>query len=345
MKAHRRLFLFVVFLSACVTAFAGDQPPLKVLFIGNSYTYVNDLPSLIVGLADSADGRKIETDGHLVGGCTLEQHVKDRKAIDKIRVKRWDAVVLQEHSLQPIINRESMYKHARILDGEIKTQGAKTIFYLTWARQNLPEMLYGSASAKPPESLEYPKAMYRISGAAETIDFDAWCKRESNGLAWGLNGAYSGIAKELGATVAPVGVAWTRALATDPTLVLHQADRSHPNLKGSYLAACVFYATLLDRSPVGLPGELRKGGRLLVNGVNGKRDRSDIGNRGKQTWAVTSRWPPRPAARCPADPASGTPIPGRDAWQSVSAIPSRHTAARAGRCGVAPPTRSRCRRD
>ena len=76
-----------------------------------------------------------------------------------------------------------------------------------------------------------------------------------------------------------------------------------------------------------------------------KRDRSDIGNRGKQRWAVTSRWPPRPAARCPADPASGTPIPGPDAWQSVSAIPSRHTAARAGRCGVAPPTRSRCRRD
>ena len=58
--------------------------------------------------------------------------------------------------------------------------------------------------------------------------------------------------------------------------------------------------------------------------ANGKRDRSDIGNRGKQTWVVTSRWPPRPAARCPADPASGTPIPGRDAWQSVSAIPSRH---------------------
>ena len=76
-----------------------------------------------------------------------------------------------------------------------------------------------------------------------------------------------------------------------------------------------------------------------------KRDRSDIGNRGKQTWAVTSRWPPRPAAQCAADPASGTPIPGRDAWQSVSAIPSRPTAARAGRCGVAPPIRSRCRRD
>ena len=68
-------------------------------------------------------------------------------------------------------------------------------------------------------------------------------------------------------------------------------------------------------------------GRIIRTCRNGKRDGSDIGNRGKQTWAVTSRWPPRPAARCPADPASGTPIPGRDAWQSVSAIPSRHTAA------------------
>ena len=76
-------------------------------------------------------------------------------------------------------------------------------------------------------------------------------------------------------------------------------------------------------------------GRIIRTCRNGKRDGSDIGNRGKQTWAVTSRWPPRPAARCPADPASGTPIPGRDAWQSVSAIPSRHTATRAGRCGVA----------
>jgi len=42
-------------------------------------------------------------------------------------------------------------------------------------------------------------------------------------------------------------------MAADPKLVLHQADNSHPNPKGSYLAACVFYTTLLDRNPVGLP--------------------------------------------------------------------------------------------
>jgi hypothetical protein len=68
----------------------------------------------------------------------------------------------------------------------------------------------------------------------------------------------------MNAVVAPVGMAWKKALAADPKLVLHQADKSHPNPKGSYLAACVFYATLLDKSPVGLPGELRKGNRVLV---------------------------------------------------------------------------------
>ena len=59
-------------------------------------------------------------------------------------------------------------------------------------------------------------------------------------------------------------MAWKSALAADPKLVLHQPDKSHPNPKGSYLAACVFYATLLERSPVGLPGGLRKDGKVLV---------------------------------------------------------------------------------
>src|SRR5271165_4979908 len=57
---HRRLFILTCLLlvPGCATTRAGE--PLKVLFIGNSYTYVNDLPSLIEGLADAAGGRKIQ---------------------------------------------------------------------------------------------------------------------------------------------------------------------------------------------------------------------------------------------------------------------------------------------
>ncbi len=255
---HRRLLLVACLLlvPGCAITRAGE-PPLKVLFVGNSYTYVNDLPSLIEGLADAAGGRKIQTDQYVVGGYTLEQQAKDKKALAKIRERKWDIVVLQENSLQPILNRESMYKYARVLDAEIKQQGAKTVFYLTWARENIPQMQEGA------ESPDYAKPIYQMTGAAGRISFDEWCQQRKSGLAGGLNGAYFDIAKELHAQVAPVGMAWKETFAQNPKLVLHQGDKSHPAFKGSYLAACVFYATLLGKSPLGLPGELTKGGKVL----------------------------------------------------------------------------------
>ena len=80
MMTHRRLFLLILFLLVPVWATAQvAEPPMKVLFIGNSYTYVNDLPSLVVGLADAAGGRKIETDQRLPGGYTFQQHVSDKQ--------------------------------------------------------------------------------------------------------------------------------------------------------------------------------------------------------------------------------------------------------------------------
>ena len=262
MKIAHRSFLLILGLILLSRASAqAGEPPLKVLFIGNSYTYVNDLPALIVGLADAASGRKIETGQHLIGGCTLERHVKDKKAIEKIREKKWDVVVLQEYSLQAILHRESMFKYAQVLDEEVKKQGAKTVLYLTWARQHIPQMQDGG---DPATSSDYAKVMYQMSGAAKNIAFEQWCGQHKTGLIGGIDGAYFDLAKELNAQVAPVGMAWKKALAADPKLVLHQSDKSHPSPTGSYLAACVFYATLLDKSPVGLPGELRKGARRVV---------------------------------------------------------------------------------
>jgi hypothetical protein len=66
-----------------------------------------------------------------------------------------------------------------------------------------------------------------------------------------VNHYYVRHAEAVGALVAPVGRAWERA-SRDPELKLHTADGSHPNERGTYLAACVLYATLTNRSPVGL---------------------------------------------------------------------------------------------
>jgi hypothetical protein len=49
-----------------------------------------------------------------------------------------------------------------------------------------------------------------------------------------------------------VGYAWFVVRQQDPGIELWQSDQSHPSQAGTYLAACVFYATLFDQSPVGL---------------------------------------------------------------------------------------------
>jgi hypothetical protein len=265
MRATRRQLLAVLILWLGGGSAGAQDPahaPLKVLFIGNSYTAVNDLPALVVGLAEAAGGRRVETAAHLVGGCTLEKHVQDKQASEKIKAKKWDVVVLQEHSVRPVIARDLMFQYARVLDAEIKRQGARTVFYLTWARQNIPQMQEG---ADPHKSPAYGRALFELSGAGKAMKLDAWCQQEKDGLVGGLNGAYRGIARELRARVAPVGVAWTMALAADPRLTLHAPDQSHPTPTGSYLAACVFYATLLDASPVGLPGVVKSGDTVLMD--------------------------------------------------------------------------------
>jgi hypothetical protein len=62
---------------------------------------------------------------------------------------------------------------------------------------------------------------------------------------------YRDLGEELGAIVAPVGVAWAIARERRPDLDLWRLDGQHPNERGSYLGACVFYAVLTGRDPTG----------------------------------------------------------------------------------------------
>lgn len=207
-------------------AMAQDNSAVRILFIGNSYTYFNNLPAILSGLSAAAPGqKKLVTDRVTVGGATLKKHWEDHKALEAIRRSRWDYVVLQEQSTlgpSPMVNGvpqindpKTFYEYARLFDQEIRKAGAKTVFYMTWARQNAPE----SQSA--------------------------------------LTAAYQSIAHELNAMIVPAGLAWQRALKEKPDFELHIADKSHPSPRGSYLAACVFYSVLFDKSPEGLPGMIR----------------------------------------------------------------------------------------
>jgi hypothetical protein len=64
--------------------------------------------------------------------------------------------------------------------------------------------------------------------------------------------AYNIMADIFDTEVSPVGAAWKKIRDENDPVDLYDPDGSHPDYEGSYLAACVFYATIFDKSPVGL---------------------------------------------------------------------------------------------
>lgn len=101
------------------------------------------------------------------------------------------------------------------------------------------------------EAIRQFSAVIRKAGAKPAL-FMTWARAYRPGDQDAVAGAYLSIGHEIGATVVPVGVAWSRAREEDPKLSLYQWDGSHPTAEGSYLAACCFDVALLGADPRGL---------------------------------------------------------------------------------------------
>ncbi len=202
--------------------------PKKVLFIGNSYTYVNDLPQMIKDIALSF-GDSIVKAQNTPGGYQLVQHASNSTTLSLINAQDWDFVVLQEQSQKPAFSpaqvQSDVYPYAKALNDSIKANYSctETVFYMTWGRKN------GDAS----NCAAYPPIC------------------TYNGMQQRLRESYMEMADSNKATVAPVGVAWKNVRDSFPTIELYQPDESHPSLHGTYLAACVFYCTLFQKSCIG----------------------------------------------------------------------------------------------
>ncbi len=182
---------------------------------------VNELPGTFKELASSG-GHRVETEMAAQGSWSLADHVSSTDTLGKLASGKWDFVILQEQSQFPAsaqIRKDQMYPAARSLAGVIKAHGATPVFLETWAhRDGQPE--YGLPS--------YAAMQYEIALG------------------------YLGLAQELNAPLASVGYAWSVAIQEHPELTLWQDDGSHPSEQGTYLAACVLYATLFNQSPKGL---------------------------------------------------------------------------------------------
>ncbi len=92
-----------------------------------------------------------------------------------------------------------------------------------------------------------------------------WANKSHPGTQKIIADAYGQIATELGAVLAPVGLAWEKAQALDEELNLHHIDDRHANPSGAYLTACVFYAVFFNASPEGLPAALQIEGKIRLD--------------------------------------------------------------------------------
>lgn len=200
----------------------------KVLFIGNSYVYSNDIPNMIKQLA-LANGDTLIYDQNVPGGYTLQQHSTDATTANKIKAQKWDIVVLQEQSQRPSFSpgqvAADVYPYVTALVNLIRNNDTctETMFYMTWGRKN------GDAS----NCVAYPPI----------------CTYE--GMQARLRESYLEMTDDNNAVVAPVGAAWKLVRDSLSSLELYVPDESHPSVAGSYLSACVFYASIFHRSPVG----------------------------------------------------------------------------------------------
>lgn len=222
----KRNLLFII----CVIVSFGtsNAQVTNVLFLGNSYTYVNDLPQLIKDVALSF-GDTIFTDQNTSGGTTFNYHSTDPTSLNKIAQGTWDYVVLQAQSQEPSFSPAQVasqtYPFAQSLVNSIKSANSCTepIFFMTWGRKN------GDAS----NCAAYPPI----------------CTYE--GMQQRLRESYLEMANDNLSTVSPVGVAWKTVRDSFPLIELYNPDESHPSIYGSYLAACVFYATFYQNSTIG----------------------------------------------------------------------------------------------
>lgn len=129
-----------------------DAPaPKTVLFLGNSYIYYNNsLHNHFRKLTQSVfkeDAKTFFFKSMTISGSYLSNHEPGadhmiEKYIHKKKKGPWDLVVLQGQSREPINKKkkDAFQKSARLLDEKIREAGAKTVFFMTWAYKNKPEM-------------------------------------------------------------------------------------------------------------------------------------------------------------------------------------------------------------
>ncbi len=199
----------------------GERP--RILFVGNSHIFYNDLSGTFVRIAD-AFGYRSDVYELSKGYYSLRQYANPEDTLgalfdSAVTNKKWDFVVLQENISVALSDSpdEDMFPYARILDEKVKSAGGQTAFLMTWAPKDGKKEGFKKQSCQELQSV-----------VAEN---------------------YMTISDELDDLVIPAGIGFMRCADSYPEIELWDEDGYHPSPAGTYLTACIVYATVYQESP------------------------------------------------------------------------------------------------
>ncbi len=224
MKQPITLILILQF--CCNFLFSQEK---KVLFIGNSYTFIEDIPNMVYQIANSS-GDLLFVDKQTAGSATLQEHANSVTVTNKINSNNWDFVVLQGQSVEVALTGDyfnnNVAPYAAQLCQTIKNNNTCTqpVFYNTWGRE------YGMAAGGP-TCTTYP-----------------WmCSY--HGMDDALAQNYRILADSNNALISPVGQVWRYIRDNLIQVNLYDEDESHQSLAGAYASALTFYTIILRKDP------------------------------------------------------------------------------------------------
>lgn len=135
----RFLNLSVVAIVAVALLSCGKDDPagpnttgtIRVLFVGNSLTYTNDLPAM-VGRVAAAIGAHIETESMAYPNYALIDHWNEGFVQERIRTGNFDYVVLQQGPSSLPLNRDTLRLATALFNPVIRASGARPALFAVW---------------------------------------------------------------------------------------------------------------------------------------------------------------------------------------------------------------------